>query len=67
MINFEFIEANKEKYRNEFLTAKPFPVVAVDGLCYEDKITALYNSIPEIETASADYVFDHGRLVYRTL
>jgi len=57
MINFDFIEANKEKYRNEFLTAIPFPVVAVDGLCYEDKITELYNSIPEIETASADYVF----------
>jgi hypothetical protein len=57
MINFDFIEANKEKYRNEFLTAKPFPVVAVDGLCHEDKITELYNSIPEIETASADYVF----------
>lgn len=57
MIRFDFIEANKEKYREQFLTAKPFPHIAIDGLCDEVKLTELYNSIPEIETASADYVF----------
>lgn len=57
MIRFDFIEANKDKYREQFLTAKPFPHIAIDGLCDEVKLTELYNSIPQIETASADYVF----------
>ena len=57
MIRFDFIEANKEKYREQFLTAKPFPHIAIDGLCDEVKLTELYNNIPEIETSSADYVF----------
>lgn len=57
MILFDFIEANKEKYREQFLTAKPFPHIAVDGICDEDKLNTLYNNIPDIEVASADYVF----------
>ncbi|MES2727465.1 MAG: 2OG-Fe(II) oxygenase [Bacteroidota bacterium] len=57
MILFDFIEANKEKYREQFLTAKPFPHIAVDGICDEAKLNTLYNNIPDIEVASADYVF----------
>ncbi|MDZ4758313.1 MAG: 2OG-Fe(II) oxygenase [Bacteroidota bacterium] len=57
MINFEYIEANQERFREEFLAAKPFPYIAVDGLCDEEKLTQLYNTIPHIETPSADYVF----------
>ncbi len=57
MINFEYIEANKDKFRNEFLNAKPFCCVAIDGMCDEKKLLKLYQSIPEIETQSADYVF----------
>jgi hypothetical protein len=57
MIDFEYIEANKEKFRNDFLTAKPFCLLAVDNFCKADKAEELYSQIPEIETQSADYVF----------
>ncbi len=57
MINFEYIEKHKEKFREEFLNAKPFPHIGVDGFCDESKLNELYQSIPEIETPSADYVF----------
>ena len=57
MINFEYLEANKEKFRKQFIEAKPFPHIGIDGLCDESKLTELYNLIPEIDTPSADYVF----------
>lgn len=57
MIRFEYIEENKEKFRNQFLNAKPFPHIGIDGICEEEKLLELYNSIPNIETPSADYVF----------
>jgi hypothetical protein len=57
MIDFEYIESNKEKFRNEFLTAKPFCHLAVDKFLLADKAEELYSNIPEIETQSADYVF----------
>jgi hypothetical protein len=57
MINFEYIEANKDTFREQFLNAKPFCMLAVDGFCDETKIMELYKSIPEIDTQSADYVF----------
>jgi hypothetical protein len=57
MINFDYIEANKEEFRNEFLTAKPFCKLAIDNFCITEKAIELYKSIPEIETQSADYVF----------
>lgn len=57
MIRFDFLEANKERMREEFLNKKPFPHLAVDEFCEKDKIDALYRGIPEIETKSADYIF----------
>jgi len=57
MINFDEIEANKEKYRELFLNAKPFAHLAVDNFCDEQKLYDFFNNIPEIETPSADYVF----------
>lgn len=57
MIRFNYLEANKEKFRNQFLNAQPFPHIGIDEVCEPEKIEALYTQIPEIETASADYVF----------
>ena len=57
MIRFDYLEANKEKFREQFLTAKPFPHIGIDDFCDEAKLTELYNNIPNIETPSADYVF----------
>jgi hypothetical protein len=57
MIRFDFIEANKNDYRKQFLEARPFPHIGIDGICEVDKLTELYNQIPEIDAPSADYVF----------
>ncbi len=57
MIRFEYIEANKDRFREEFLNKKPFPHIAVDDFCDAEKIEALYAKIPDIQTESADYIF----------
>ncbi|MEN7548965.1 2OG-Fe(II) oxygenase [Rapidithrix thailandica] len=57
MIRFEYLEAHKEDLRKQFLQAKPFPHLAIDQFCEEDKIEQLYAKIPNIETKSADYIF----------
>lgn len=33
MINFQFLETNKERLRSEYLFAKPFPYLIVDDFC----------------------------------
>ena len=57
MIRFDYLEANKDKFREEFLNQKPFPFIGVDDFCETEKINALYAKIPDIETKSADYIF----------
>ncbi|MCC6372117.1 MAG: 2OG-Fe(II) oxygenase [Bacteroidia bacterium] len=57
MILFEELKNNRDKYRLDFLLAKPFPHLVLDNICDEEKINRLYNEIPEISTKSRDYVF----------
>jgi hypothetical protein len=57
MIRFDYLDQNKENFREQFLNAKPFPYIGIDEVCEKEKVELLYNQIPEIETASADYVF----------
>jgi hypothetical protein len=57
MIRFDFLDANKEDLRLSYLTARPFPHLAVDGFCEEDKLLALLEEMPDIQTKSRDYVF----------
>lgn len=57
MIDFEKIEAEKEALRLNYLLAKPFPHLAIDGFCETEKINALMEQMPEITTKSRDYVF----------
>ena len=57
MIRFDYLEVNKDKFREQFLTAKPFGQIAIDDFCEPEKILQLYNGIPNIETKSADYIF----------
>ena len=61
MINFEYLEANKAKLREEYMTAKPFPCIAIDNFCHEEKLSALVDNIPDIETKSADYAFSKNK------
>jgi Rps23 Pro-64 3,4-dihydroxylase Tpa1-like proline 4-hydroxylase len=57
MINLDFLEANKEKLRSEYLLAKPFPYLVIDNFCDTKKTEALYNQIPELNNKSRDYMF----------
>lgn len=61
MINLEFLEANKEKLRWEYLLAKPFPYLVIDNFCDHTKLGHLYASIPELKNKSRDYVFAHNK------
>ena len=57
MINFELLERKKEQLREKFLNAKPFSHIAIDDFCDDQKLSALYDNIPQIKTKSADYIF----------
>jgi hypothetical protein len=57
MINFDYLEENKEALRLTFLLAKPFSHIVVDHFCDEEKLQRLYADLPEIQTKSRDYVF----------
>lgn len=57
MINFEFLEKNKQGLKKNYYEAKPFPHLVLKNICDELKIEKLYNDIPELETKSKDYIF----------
>jgi Rps23 Pro-64 3,4-dihydroxylase Tpa1-like proline 4-hydroxylase len=57
MINLQFLEENKEKLRNDYLLAKPFPYLVIDNFCDPVKALSLYNKIPELNNKSRDYIF----------
>ena len=57
MIDFEKIEKNKEALRLDYLLAKPFPHLVIDGFCEEGKINQLMEQMPDITTKSRDYMF----------
>lgn len=61
MINFDFLENNRDQLRMQFLLAKPFPYLIIDGFCDEDRLEELYQSIPVITTKSRDYVFARNK------
>lgn len=61
MINFENLEQNKEELRSKYLLAKPFPYLVIDNFCDREKITRLYNQIPELENKSRDYMFANNK------
>jgi hypothetical protein len=57
MIDWIFIESNKQELRNKYLSAKPFPHLVIKDVCENDKLEALYEAIPELEKRSRDYMF----------
>jgi hypothetical protein len=61
MINFDFLESNKEALRIKYLTAQPFPYLVIDNFCDEEKLNKAYNSIPELENKSRDYAFANNK------
>ena len=57
MINFTDLESNKDDYRIQYLTAKPFPHLIIKNFCNIEKITCLYEQIPDLNSKSRDYMF----------
>ena len=57
MVNFQYLEDNKERLRSDYLLAKPFPHLVIDQFCDPAKIQTLYNQIPELNNKSRDYMF----------
>jgi hypothetical protein len=57
MIRFDYLETNKDKFREQFLSAKPFGQIGIDNFCDNEKALQLYQGVPNIETKSADYIF----------
>ena len=57
MIDFAKLESNRDQLRMDFLLAKPFPYVVIDGFCEEERLSKAFDSIPELENKSRDYVF----------
>ena len=54
MINFEKLFENKEKYRINYLSAKPFPHLVILDICASEKLNKLYSEIPDLENKSRD-------------
>lgn len=61
MINLDYLEANKERLREEYLLAKPFPYLIIDNFCDEQMLNTLYSKIPELENKSRDYMFANNK------
>lgn len=61
MINFDFLEGNKEKLKLDYLAAKPFPHLVLSDICDEEKLNELYSQIPVLENKSRDYMFANNK------
>jgi hypothetical protein len=61
MINFQFLESNKEQLRLDYLLAKPFPHLIIDNFCDEAMLDLMYNHTPELSNKSRDYMFANNK------
>ena len=61
MINFKYLQENKERLRTDYLLAKPFPYLIIDNFCDTEKLTQLYKEIPQLKNKSRDYIFAHNK------
>lgn len=61
MINFSFLNANKERLRLEYLLAKPYPYLVIDNFCDNARAEMMYNKIPELHNKSRDYIFANNK------
>jgi len=57
MINFDKLDTNKDLFRSEYLSAKPFSHLIIKDFCDKAKISKLYSEIPNLENKSRDYMF----------
>lgn len=70
MIHFDQLISNREKLREVYLLAKPFPHLVIDHFCDTALLEAACSAIPELQQKSRDYVFAHNKFEkanYKTL
>ena len=61
MINFDFLEKNKEALRIKYLTAQPFPYLIIDAFCDEERLRGAFASVLVLVCKSRDYVFANNK------
>lgn len=57
MINFDYIEQNKEELRLKYRLADPFPHLHIIDFCDEDKLNNMLLEMPVLENKSRDAFF----------
>ena len=57
MINWDKLDNNKETLKSQYYSAKPFPHLVLKEFCDKEKLSKLFNQIPELENKSRDYLF----------
>ncbi len=57
MINFDYLEKNKEDLKLKYLSAKPFPHLHIANICDSKKLNEMYLMIPDLDNKSRDYMF----------
>ena len=60
-IDFDKLEKNKEKLKEKFLKAEPFPYIVLDNFTDENRLSYLLDYIPDPKSGtvrkSRDYIF----------
>lgn len=69
MIDFERLENEKEKLREQFLNARPFPHICIDEFLEPGYAEKLYEAIPEPEkkNKSRDYIFAKNKFEFSNM
>ena len=70
MISFKLLSENKDDFRIQYLSAKPFSYLVIDGLFDSEKLKELYSQIPDLDNKSKDYMFANNKFEksnYKTL
>jgi len=61
MINLAQLDSGREQFRLQYLLARPFPYLVIDGICDEAKLERMYEQIPELNNKSRDYMFANNK------
>jgi len=66
MIDFDRLEKEKDVLREKFLSAKPFPHIAIDDFLVPGAAERLYESVPQPDKKHEykDYLFSKNRFAY---
>ena len=61
MINFDYLESNKDLLRADYRLATPFPFLEIHNFCEEAKLLKMLGEMPELTNRSRDSVFAENK------